>query len=118
MKKYIWVRTQHIFYHKYPRAKEEISFLQNLHRHLLKVKVQIEVFTNDREIEFFRFQDRVQKTMNYLLDQNRIFGYSYSCEDVGEKLIKHLQSFATYKNRKIIATISEDGENGVVIEGD
>ena len=53
----IWVTFQKAGFHKYPAASidpalEDVSYLGNRHRHLFKFNIQIEIFHNDREIEF------------------------------------------------------------------
>ena len=61
----IWVTFQKEGLHKYPAALDDpmlatgdefdVSFLGYIHRHIFKFKVAIEVFHDDRDIEFFIF---------------------------------------------------------------
>jgi len=104
--KYIWITTQQEFFHKYEHAPEEVAFLRNLHRHLLKLKVSIEVEKNDREIEFFMFKKFIEDMvvcMSYD-DEN------YSCEMFSDDLYDFIKS--KYPGRDVKIEVSEDGENG------
>ena len=56
VKKNIWVTFQKEGIHKYPDAPDEVDFLRYPHRHIFHFKVQIEVFNDDRDIEFFIFK--------------------------------------------------------------
>ena len=54
--KMIWVTFRKEGIHKYPNAPKEVEFLKYPHRHIFKFKVQIEVYNDDRDIEFFIFK--------------------------------------------------------------
>jgi len=60
--KQIWVTFKKEGIHKYPAALEDpkledVSFLGYPHRHIFHFKVWIEVFHDDRDIEFIQFKD-------------------------------------------------------------
>lgn len=60
MKNFIFVNFQKKGVHCFPDAKtniryNDVCYLGNIHRHLFKFKVYIEVFINDRDIEFINF---------------------------------------------------------------
>jgi len=107
---YIWVTAEKEFMHHYPDAPRVVSFLRNEHRHNFKYKVYIEVFKNDRDIEFFIFQ-RFIKGILFKFPFN--LG-AKSCEmiadDLREKIIKK------YPTRALKIEVSEDGENGTLKE--
>jgi len=103
MTNYIWITTQFEGYHKYPDAPEDVAFLKNLHRHIFKVKIWIEVSHNNRDIEFFQFKRFVEEILDDDLN-------NMSCEMIADKL--YLNIYESYKNRKIKIEVSEDGENG------
>jgi hypothetical protein len=73
-KRSIWVTFQKEGIHKYPAALEDpklatgdeydVSFLGYPHRHMFHFKVQIEVFHDDREIEFIQFSRWLQSLYN------------------------------------------------------
>jgi len=105
---YIWVTAEQDFVHKYPDAPRAVSFLRNEHRHNFKFKVYIQVFKNDRDIEFFIFQRLVKgilKNMPYNLEAK-------SCETIADDL--YAEIIKKHPNRKMIIEVSEDGENGAV----
>ncbi len=65
------------FIHRYKDAPEEVSYLRNLHRHMINIETTVEVFTTDREIEFYMMKDKIDKALkNHKFDENA------SCEDV------------------------------------
>jgi len=108
-KSFIVVRTEIEGFHQYINAPEEVAFLKNLHRHLFKIKVKIQVFHNDREIEFFILKRKINKILP------EIFSTSKSCEGYALQLLEYL--IELYGNeREYEITVSEDSENdGVII---
>lgn len=115
----IWVTFQREGIHKYPGADTDpalatgdefdVSFLGFPHRHIFHFKVGIQVFHNDRDIEFIQFKRWLEKSFNDGLMQldNR------SCEMVSDELYDMIA--ARYSKRDIEITVSEDGENGSTI---
>ena len=71
MKKLIWVTFRKEGIHKYPAALDDpslatgdeydVSFLGYPHRHIFHFKVAIEVFHDDRDIEFIQFKRWLEK---------------------------------------------------------
>ena len=69
--KMIWVTFQKEGMHKYPAALDDpklktgdeydVSFLGYPHRHIFHFKVAIEVFHDDRDIEFIQFKRWMEK---------------------------------------------------------
>ncbi len=104
MTNYIWITTQFEGFHYYPKAPKDVAFLKNVHRHLFKIKVWIEVFHNDRDIEFILFKRFVES-----LTKEKEF-YMASCETISD--ILHEKISQKYPDRKIKIEVSEDGENG------
>jgi len=104
MTNYIWITTQFEGFHKYPNAPKEVSFLKNEHRHIFTLKIWIEIFHNDRDIEFILFK----RFVNSLIKGNK-FDYK-SCEMISDDLQKLISN--KYPNRKIKIEVGEDGENG------
>lgn len=101
---YIWVTTQFEGFHKYPAAPDEVKFLRDSHRHIFHIKVWIQVFHDDRDIEFILFKRFVQS----LLKTNN-FNFK-SCEMISDDL--HNMIANKYPNRKMRIEVSEDKENG------
>ena len=116
-RKWIWVTFQRKGLHRYPLAETseklaDVSYLGNVHRHLFKFKVRIEVFHDDRDIEFHQFLNWVE----HLFDVGTMSLDFKSCEMLAVELIKHIESSNVYGNRSVIVEVSEDGECGAIIE--
>jgi len=85
-----------------------VSFLRHVHRHLFKCSAKIEVFHDDRELEFFIVQCKLKSIFN------NVSSNYMSCEMISHEIIKYLQQ--EYPNRSITAEVSEDGENSSIVE--
>ena len=110
VKKSIWVTFQKEGIHKYPNAPKEVEFLKYPHRHIFKFKVQIEVYNDDRDIEFFIFKRWLES-----LYADDILELDYkSCEMIADDLAKEIKD--KYSGRWLAIDVSEDGENGCHIE--
>ena len=109
--KWIWVTFQKAGFHKYPAAAtdpnlNDVSYLGQKHRHLFKFKIYIEVFHNDRELEFHQFLNYCES----LFSSSAIEIDFKSVEMLADDL--HLEIIKKYPNRDIKIDISEDGECG------
>ena len=110
VKKSIWVTFQKEGIHKYPNAPKEVEFLKYPHRHIFKFKVQIQVYDNDRDIEFFIFKRWLE---SLYADDTLELDYK-SCEMIADDLAKEIKD--KYSGRWLAIDVSEDGENGCHIE--
>jgi hypothetical protein len=115
----IWVSFTKEGIHCYPAAatdpllatgdEYDVSFLGTPHRHIFHFRVSIDVFHNDRDIEFFQFKRWLEN-----LYKDSILALDYkSCEMIADDL--YLQIAGRYPNRNVSIDVSEDGENGCVI---
>ena len=112
----IWVTFAKEGIHKYPAALEDpklatgdeydVSFLGYPHRHMFHFKVEIEVFHDDRDIEFIQFKRWLEK----LYAEGTLQLDYKSCEMICDDLAEHINN--KYPNRKLTITVSEDNENG------
>lgn len=102
---FIYITTQTEFIHQYKDAPEEVSYLRYPHRHVAHIKVKVEVFNNDREIEFIMFKHEIEKDLK--LD----FLTNNSCETIANHILLYVQD-KYGMNRDIEITVSEDAENG------
>ena len=50
--KMIWVTFRKEGIHKYPDAPDGVEFLKYPHRHIFHFRVELEVFHDDRDVEF------------------------------------------------------------------
>jgi hypothetical protein len=115
-KKTIWVTFRKEGIHKYPAAltdpklktddEYDVSFLGYPHRHIFHFRVAIEVFHDDRDIEFIQFKRWLEK----LYDQKTLQLDYKSCEMISDDL--YIAITKKYPSRRIEIDVSEDGENG------
>jgi hypothetical protein len=104
----IWVTFQKEGIHQYPAAPEGVEFLKYPHRHIFHYRVRIEVFHDDRDIEFILFKRELEQLYDVgALDMN----YK-SCEMLADDLASYIQ--AEYPGRELTIEVSEDGENGAM----
>lgn len=114
----IWVTWQKEGIHKYPAALDDpklatgdwddVSFLGYPHRHMFHFRVGIQVFHEDRDIEFIQFSRWCQR-----LYDNGILELDYrSCEMIADDLAQQIAD--KYPGRSIMIEVSEDGENGQI----
>jgi len=116
----IWVTFRKEGIHMYPAAatdpalatgdEYDVSFLGTPHRHIFHFKVYIQVFHDDRDIEFIQFKRWLEKCYSDgTLELNH-----KSCEMISHDL--HDIISARYPSREIWIDVSEDGENGCFIK--
>ena len=113
--KRIWVTFTREGLHRYPDAESnpsltDVNFLAYPHRHIFHFKVNLEVFHNDRELEFIQ----VKRWLENLYSTNTLQLDYKSCEMIADDL--YLQIAQKYPNRNVWIEVSEDGENGCYIE--
>ena len=115
----IWVTFRKEGIHCYPAAatdpalatgdEYDVSFLGTPHRHIFHFNVAIEVFHNDRDIEFIQFKRWLEN-----LYKGGTLELNYkSCEMISDDLYEQIAS--RYPDRDVEITVSEDGENGATI---
>lgn len=115
----IFVTFQKEGIHCYPAAatdpmlatgdEYDVSFLGSPHRHIFHFRVGIDVFHNDRDIEFIQFKRWLEN-----LYKDAILALDYkSCEMIADDL--YVQIAGRYPGRNVTIEVSEDGENGCVI---
>jgi len=118
--KKVWITFQKEGIHCYPAAATDpslktgdaydVSFLANPHRHIFHFRVAIDVFHNDRDLEFIQFKRWLES-----LYGSNILQLNYkSCEMIADDL--YTQIAAKYPNRDVHIEVSEDGENGCYVE--
>ena len=112
----IWVTFSQEGVHFYPGADtnpdtatgdwDDVSFLGYKHRHIFHFKVWIEVFHDDRDIEFIQFKRWLEK-----LYAEKTLQLDYkSCEMMSDDLYGEIVK--KYPGRDVRIEVSEDGENG------
>jgi len=111
----IWVTFRREGIHCYPAALEDpnlatggwddVSFLGHPHRHIFHFKVWLEVFHDDRDVEFIQFKRWLEN-----LYQGQLQLDYKSCEMIADDLYQTINE--KHPNRKVWIEVSEDGENG------
>lgn len=119
-KNMIWVTFRKEGIHMYPAAatdsklktndEYDVSFLGTPHRHIFHFKVYIQVFHDDRDIEFIQFKRWLEKCYN---DGTLELNYK-SCEMIARDLNETIK--ARYPGRETWIDVSEDGENGCFLK--
>lgn len=112
----IWVTFRKEGVHRYPAAltdpklatgdEYDVSFLGHPHRHMFHFKVYLEVFHDDRDVEFIQFK----RWLENLYNKGTLELDYKSCEMMADDLYGQISK--TYTDRKIWIEVSEDGENG------
>jgi hypothetical protein len=108
MAQYIFIQTRKSNVHAWKNAPDVVAFLRHEHRHEFHFRVQVEVFHEDREIEFFIFKQFIEDT----LDNVRAWR-GMSCEMIASWLIAKIG--IDYPGRRPMVEVSEDGENGAIV---
>ena len=117
----VWITFQREGIHCYPAAatdpqlatgdQYDVSFLASPHRHIFHFRVSIDVYHNDRDIEFIQFK----RWLESLYSGNQaVLQLDYkSCEMIADDL--YIQIANRYPGRNVTINVSEDNENGCTI---
>jgi hypothetical protein len=113
----IWITWQKEGIHKYPAALTDpaladVQFLGYPHRHIFHFRVWIDVFHNDRDLEFIQFKRWCESL--YSSDNSVLSLDHKSCEMMADDL--YIQIAGRYPGRVVHIEVSEDGENGALIK--
>ena len=112
----IWITWQKEGIHKYPAALTDpaladVQFLGYPHRHIFHFRVWIDVFHNDRDLEFIQFKRWCESL--YSSDNSVLSLDHKSCEMIADDL--YIQIASRYPGRVVHIEVAEDGENGALI---
>jgi hypothetical protein len=118
----IWVTFRREGIHCYPAAatdpklntagEYDVSFLASPHRHIFHFRVWIDVFHNDRDIEFIQFKRWLESLYS---GSNTVLALDWkSCEMIADDL--YIQIANRYPERAVWIEVAEDGENGCLIK--
>ena len=112
----IWITWQKEGIHKYPAALTDpqladVQFLGYPHRHMFHFRVWIDVFHNDRDLEFIQFKRWCESLYH---GQGAVLSLDHkSCEMIADDL--YIQIAGRYPGRRVHIEVAEDGENGAMI---
>ncbi len=110
----IYVKTRFEGMHYWAEAPEEVKFLRNPHRHLFYVIASFRVSHNDRQLEFFIIQKKLNDLVKcYTYDPNKEDSIRpFSCETLADLIFQYFRDLG-YPITSV--NVSEDDENGAVI---
>jgi len=120
----IWVTFSKEGVHMYPGADtdpklatgdwDDVSFLGVPHRHIFHFRVRIEVFHNDRDIEFIQFKRWMERLYAEVDSSTAVLQLNHkSCEMIADDL--YLEISTKYPGRFVEISVAEDNENGCLI---
>jgi len=119
MLKQIYISTSFRWIHSYENLSKKIKdnplhelvkvgYLTSKHRHKFNVKVWFKIDHNDRDLEFFLMQEKVDIALQTLYSNRFWLLEVWSCEMIAQDL---LEFFDDVEITKI--EVNEDWENGV-----
>lgn len=102
------VTTSFVAFHRWAEAPDKVAFLRNWHRHKFNVRATFAVGHNDRDLEFFIIQER----LNWVTERWVGREVEMSCEMFGQAIMEAmlkegLPCMSVY--------VDEDGENGAAL---
>lgn len=113
---FIWVTFQKEGIHRYPAAATDpklatgdwldVSFLASPHRHIFHFRVEMEVFHDDRDVEFIQ----LKRILESWYSEKTLSVDFKSCEMIAKDLYDKIA--VTWPDRAIRIEVSEDNENG------
>lgn len=109
----IKVSFEHEGFHLWEDAPENRAYLRNLHRHIFKIEVEMQVFDHDREVEFHDLLDKCKSITGDGEQFTNPVNKRASCELHAEVILSMLT--VSYPDRVISVTVSEDGECSSII---
>lgn len=115
-KSFIWVTFQREGIHRYPEAAIDptlktgdwldVSFLANPHRHMFHFRIELEVYHDNRDVEFIQMKRIIESWYS-----NGTLTLDYkSCEMLATDLYQKVSDM--WPARDVQIEVSEDGENG------
>lgn len=114
----VYATTDVVGFHSWPDAPAEVQYLASRHRHSFKIRIELEVRGNDRQVEFHMLKRAFHQYLGRGLaphDEHGEMAFgSMSCEDIASEIMEWLTE--NYPDRRWYEVhVSEDGENGVVV---
>lgn len=114
----IWAKitTRFEALHMWPESPREVYFLKFPHRHMFHVTVWVEQFHEERDVEYILFKRWLDgKILNLIADPAAVM--TWSCETWARNIMLSIEGRAeTGVNRRIKVEVTEDGENGALVE--
>lgn len=92
-------------WHSWPDAHDQRAYLASLHRHMFHVRADVQVFHDDREVEFHDLRDVIATWWGDEASQTD----RGSCEHIARDLHDFLAAYVG-TDRYITVSVGEDGE--------
>lgn len=93
-------------FHRWPNASPRRRFLAALHRHIFRIETSFAVADDDREIEIFDAQERVEEFLTRKFGRPCRFG-DLSCEAIARTILEETGA--------VRVEVREDGFGGAVV---
>lgn len=108
MSTYAVVKTRFQGLHRYPDAPAPVEFLSHPHRHEFHVRVLLQQFHDERDVEYLQFKDELNAVLK---------GFPMHEADSCETMARMLAQILTgrYPGRGGSVRLTEDGENGAIV---
>lgn len=95
-------------FHCWPEAPAEVAFLRQEHRHLFHIKGCVQVYHDDRDVEFILLGRKMLGFFHRVYPDGRLG--RLSCEMLAQQFVDEFDL--------TLCEVSEDGENGAWIVKD
>lgn len=106
----VYVQTTFVGFHRWKDAPAPVEFLRNWHRHVFHVTLTVEVGHDNRDVEFFVLKHELNAYLKTHWDDKH---FEASCEQIAKAVVTE---FVRRKYDVILAKVSEDGENGAMVQ--
>lgn len=104
-----WVRWTSAGFHYWPGALGNQTYLSVRHRHLFHFEVAVDVYHDDRDVEFHDLLNHCKQFTGYHAEWE-----GNSCESIARLVAAHVQE--RWPDRNPTVTVSEDGECGATVQ--
>ncbi len=111
--KFIIVRYNFPAFHRWDGAPAGRAYLGEKHRHIFFVEVKLEVFHDDREVEFHDLLDFCKPIIGQTTDGQPDDLGSMSCEMIANQIAQTVAD--TYNERWLFVSVFEDNECGAEV---
>ncbi|WP_279356202.1 hypothetical protein [Methylobacterium indicum] len=108
-KRMIWVTFKVRGFHCYPDAPDQVAYLRARHKHLFGFRVWVEVWGDNRELEFHMMQAWLE---SQFASGGPLEAEGQSCEMLANNLYERMVQEERYQGRDIWIEVDEDGECG------
>jgi hypothetical protein len=103
---YVEISTRFPGWHHWPSAPAHRDYLAVRHRHLFHVTASLEVWHDDREVEFHDLLEFVERQTNRYGEELGACSCEHIAQRIGEAVMEK------WPDRGLVVAVSEDGENG------